>query len=443
MGPRELALGVCDRLRSAGYQAYLVGGCVRDLLLGRDPADFDVSTDAIPGRVLEIFPGSLMVGAQFGVVVVVEGDAQVEVATFRQDVGYSDGRHPDQVVFAPTAEQDVRRRDFTINALLMDPRTEEILDFVGGREDLRGGIVRAIGDPAPRFEEDRLRMVRAVRFASRFGYTIEPATLRAIQELAATVTLVSAERLGDELTRLLTQGAARRAFELLDETGLLGPLLREIARMKGVAQPPEFHPEGDVWIHTRMLLEGLGAGCSAALGWGALLHDVGKPPTFTPASGPGTRIRFDGHAEIGTRMAEEICRRFRFSTDRIAQIAALVANHMRFKDVMQMRASTLKRFVRLDRFEEHMELHRLDCLACHGSLENYQFVRKFLAETPPDVVRPPRLVTGDDLKAMGLKPGPQFREILGAVEDGQLEGTLNSHDDAVRYIHENYGHYIV
>jgi poly(A) polymerase len=443
MGPRELALGVCDRLRSAGYQAYLVGGCVRDLLLGRDPADFDVSTDAIPERVLEIFPGSLMVGAQFGVVVVLEGDAQVEVATFRQDVGYSDGRHPDQVVFARTAEQDVRRRDFTINALLMDPRTEEILDFVGGREDLRAGIVRAIGDPALRFEEDRLRMARAVRFASRFGYTIEPATLRAIQAIAPTVSLVSAERLGDELTRLLSEGAARRAFELLDETGLLDPLLPEIARMKGVAQPPEFHPEGDVWIHTRMLLEGLAAGCSATLAWGALLHDVGKPPAFTPASGPGTRIRFDGHAEIGTRMAEEICRRFRFSTDRTAQIAALVANHMRFKDVMQMRASTLKRFVRLDRFEEHMELHRLDCLACHGSLENYQFMRNFLAETPPEVVRPPRLVTGDDLKAMGLKPGPRFREVLGAVEDGQLEGTLNSHEDAVRYIHEKYGHYLV
>jgi poly(A) polymerase len=325
----------------------------------------------------------------------------------------------------------------------MDPRTGEILDFVGGRDDLRTGIVRAIGHPALRFEEDRLRMVRAVRFASRFGYAIEPATLHAIQELAPTVTLVSAERLVDELTRLLTEGAARRAFELLDETGLLEPLLPEISRMKGVAQPPEFHPEGDVWIHTRMLLSGLGAGCSATLAWGVLLHDVGKPPTFTPASGPGTRIRFDGHAEIGTRMAEEICRRFRFSTDRTAQIAALVANHMRFKDVMQMRASTLKRFVRLDRFEEHMELHRLDCLASHGSLENYEFVSRFLVETPPEVVRPPRLLTGDDLKAMGLKPGPQYREILCAVEDGQLEGTLHSHDDAVRYIHAKYGHCIL
>jgi poly(A) polymerase len=209
-----------------------------------------------------------------------------------------------------------------------------------------------------------------------------------------------------------------------------------------VAQPPEFHPEGDVWIHTRMLLEGLGAGCSATLAWGALLHDVGKPPTFTPASGPGTRIRFDGHAEIGTRMAEEICGRFRFSADRTAQIAALVANHMRFKDVMQMRPSTLKRFVRLDRFEEHMELHRLDCLASHGSLENYEFVSRFLAETPPEVVRPPRLVTGGDLKAMGLKPGPQFREILSAVEDGQLEGTVHNHEDAIRYIHAKYGHYL-
>ncbi len=438
MSSRELALSVCDRLRLSGFQALLVGGCVRDLLLGRSPGDYDVSTDAVPGQLIEIFPGSLMVGAQFGVVVVTDGDAHVEVATFRQDLGYSDGRHPDRVVFASTPEEDVRRRDFTINALLQDPRTGQILDFVGGRDDLRAGIVRAIGDPLRRFEEDRLRMVRAVRFASRLRYAIEPATLHAIQLLAPTITLVSAERLADELTRLLTEGSARRAFELLDQALLLEPLLPEIARMKAVPQPPEFHPEGDVWIHTLMLLAQLEHGCSPTLAWGALLHDVGKPPTFTPASGPGTRIRFDGHAEIGSCIAAEIARRFRFSSSQASQIVALVANHMRFKDVMQMRPATLKRFVRLDRFNEHLELHRIDCLSSHGSLDSYHFIRNFIDNTPPELVRPPRLITGDDLKSMGLPPGPLFRKILTAIEEGQLEGSLQTREDAIRLIRDKY-----
>jgi poly(A) polymerase len=448
MNARAFAEHTCRTLRSAGYQAYFVGGCVRDILLHREPADYDVATDATPEHVEQIFPNSLMVGAKFGVVVVMQeaaksdeagsAPATVEVATFRSDIGYSDGRHPDQVVYASSPQEDVQRRDFTINGLLLDPETNEVLDFVGGRDDLRAGIMRAIGRPEERFREDKLRMLRAVRFAARFGYSIEPETLRAIQKLAPEIGQVSAERLRDELTKLLTEGAARRGFELLDETRLLPELLPEIARMKGVEQPPQFHPEGDVWIHTLLMLEGLGPGSSPTLAWGVLLHDVGKPPTFTPPSGPNGRIRFDRHVEVGTKIAEQICERLRFSNNDTAQIASLVANHLRFKDVPQMKRSTLKRFVRLDRFDEHMELHRLDCSSSHRNLENYEFMRRFLDETPPEEVRPIRLLTGDDLISLGFRPGPKFREILDAAEDAQMEGNLSSHEDALIWVRKCY-----
>jgi poly(A) polymerase len=434
MTPREMAERICATLREHGHQAFFVGGCVRDLLLGREPADYDVCTDAPPSRVQELFPHSVAVGERFGVILVVKDDLQVEVATFRSDVGYSDGRHPDRVVYSETPQEDVQRRDFTINGLLMDPASGEVLDYVGGRADLRAGIVRAIGDPYRRFAEDKLRMLRAVRFAARFGFQIDPDTMAAAQVLAPQITQVSPERIRDELTKLLTEGAARRGFELLDETGLLAVVLPDIARMKGVEQPPQFHPEGDVWIHERMMLEKLPSRSSPTLAWGVLLHDVGKPPTFSPATGPGTRIRFDGHAEVGTRMAEHICRELRFSNDDTEQIAALVANHMRFKDVRQMRTATLKRFVRQPRFEEHLELHRLDCLASHGSLDAYTFVQQFLVETPPEKVFPPKLITGDDLKSMGLVPGPRFREILLAVEEAQLEGRLQDRDSALELV---------
>jgi poly(A) polymerase len=433
MTPRELAEKICATLRTSGHQAYLVGGCVRDLILGREPADYDVSTDAHPERVQELFPRSLSVGAKFGVILVVEDGAEVEVATFRSDVGYSDGRHPDRVIYTDSPQEDVRRRDFTINGLLMDPATREVLDFVDGRADLKAGIVRAIGDPRLRFAEDKLRMMRAVRFAARFGFQIEPQTLAAARELAPMVTQVSPERIRDELTKVLTEGAARRGFELLDEAGLLAVVLPDMARTKGVEQPPQYHPEGDVWIHTRMMLENLPANCSPTLAWGVLLHDVGKPPTFAPATVPGTRIRFDGHVEMGARMAERICREYRFSNEDTAQIESLVANHLRFKDVKQMRQATLKRFVRLPRFEEHLELHRLDCLSSHRNLDAYDFVQRFLAETPPEQVRPPRLVTGDDLKGMGIVPGPKFKEILLAVEEAQLDGQLTDRDSALQF----------
>lgn len=440
MKAREFADQICRTLRSKGYQAFLVGGCVRDILLGREPADYDVSTDATPSQVEAIFPGSLTVGAKFGVVIV-PGEAvdsglvaqqQVEVATFRSDMGYSDGRHPDRVEYAKSPQDDVKRRDFTINGMLLEPETNEVLDFVGGREDLRAGIVRAIGDPETRFREDKLRMVRAVRFAARFGYSIESKTMQAIQRLARDIAQVSMERLRDELTKILTEGGAQRGFELLDQTGLLICLLPEIARMKGVEQPPQFHPEGDVWVHTLMMLAGLHAGSSPTLAWGVLLHDVGKPPTFTPPSGPNGRIRFDRHVEVGVKMAEEICRRFRFSNETTEQILALVANHMRFKDVPNMKPATLKRFVRVEKFDEHLELHRLDSLSSHGKLDNHDFALRFIADTPPEQVRPARLLTGEDLIALGLKPGPAFKAILFSVEEAQLDGSVTCREDALR-----------
>ena len=448
MNARALAEQICRTLRGAGHQAYLVGGCVRDILLKREPVDYDVATDATPDQVQKLFPHSLAVGAQFGVIVVL-GDPEmrpetqpglhVEVATFRSDVGYSDGRHPDKILFAASPEEDVRRRDFTINALLLEPETGKVLDFVEGRKDLEVGLIRAIGVPERRFDEDKLRMIRAVRFAARLGYAIEPATFAAIEKLAPQIHRVSPERLRDELTKLLTEGAARRGFELLDESRLLPEILPEIGRMKGVEQPPQFHPEGDVWIHTLMMLDGLPAGCASTLAWGVLLHDVGKPPTFKPPAGPGGRIRFDEHVEVGTRMAEAICRRLRFSNEDTEQIAALVANHLRFKDVAQMKPSTLKRFVRLSRFEEHLELHRLDCLSSHGSLEAYNFVQKFLADTPPEQVRPPRLLGGDDLKALGFSPGPPFKEILEAVEEAQLNGKISTKEEAMQLVQRSFG----
>jgi poly(A) polymerase len=438
VNPRELANSICETLRANGHQALFVGGCVRDLLLKREPADYDVTTDATPDRVMQLFPNGIGVGAQFGVVLVPFDGAKVEVATFRSDVGYSDGRHPDRVVFAGTPEEDVARRDFTINGLLMRHDTGEVLDYVAGRADLQASIIRAIGEPERRFTEDKLRMLRAVRFAARFAYIIDPATLAAIKNLAPEIHVVSAERIRDELIKLLTEGSARRGFELLDESGLLKELLPEISAMKGVEQPPEYHPEGDVWIHTRLMLEGLPPGTSATLAWGVLLHDVGKPPTYRPASQTGDHIRFDGHVAVGVKMAEAICRRLRFSNDDTQQVLALVDNHMKFKDVTQMRKSTLKRFVRLPCFGEHLALHRLDCQSSHGRLDAYQMVENFITHTPAEEVRPTRLLTGDDLKDMGYVPGPTFQKILTALEDAQLEGAVQTREQAVAFVKASY-----
>ncbi len=411
---------------------------MRDVLVGREPTDYDVATNALPERVLQLFPQSLAVGAQFGVVQVLGTAGKVEVATFRREVGYSDGRHPDQVVFTSNAEEDVSRRDFTINGLLMRHYSGEVLDFVGGQADLDAHIIRSIGDAERRFTEDKLRMLRAVRFAARFGFTIEPKTFAAIQLHAPEIDSVSAERIREELSKLLTEGAARRGFEWLDQTDLLRQVLPEVSALKGVPQPPEYHPEGDVWIHTLMMLEGLPPEAPRTLAWGALLHDVGKPVTFRPVSVTGDRIRFDGHVHVGVRISAEICKRLKFSNEESEQIQALVANHMKFKDVAQMKKSTLKRFVRQPHFDEHMALHRLDCLASHKRLDAYDMVRKFLNDTPPEEVKPTRLLTGDDLSEMGYVPGPGFQTILRALEDAQLDGSLSTRDEAESFVWTNY-----
>ena len=443
---KDFATSIVATLRQHRFQAYLVGGCVRDLLLQREPKDYDVATDATPKQVMGIFPETYAVGAQFGVVLVplpeTERDTEntgskshaVEVATFRSDIGYSDGRHPDEVRFSKNPQEDVERRDFTINGMLLDPVSGDVLDFVGGRDDLRAGIIRTIGDPERRFGEDKLRMLRAVRFAARFEYQIAPATFAAIQSLAEQIRVVSRERVRDELTRMLTEGQARQAFLLLDESGLLRQVLPEISAMKGVEQPPEFHPEGDVFVHTLLLLSFLPHPFPMTLAWGALLHDVGKPPTFRVAE----RIRFDGHVDVGVKMAEVICDRLRFSNEETAQVMALVDNHMRFADAMRMNQSTLKKFMRLRCFEEHLALHRADCLASHRNLTTYDFLQRKMQEIPPEKIRPKPLVTGDDLIAAGHAPGPKFREILGAVEDAQLEGRLASREAALEFVRREF-----
>jgi putative nucleotidyltransferase with HDIG domain len=442
----EASTAVVHSLTAAGHRAYLVGGCVRDLLMGRAPKDYDVATDARPERVMALFRKAFGVGAHFGVVLVplqVDGQEIVtEVATFRSDGAYSDGRRPDEVQYTDDPGHDVMRRDFTINGMLLDvdkylasgDAAAAVLDYVGGREDLRAGMVRAIGQPMRRFTEDKLRMLRAVRFAARFEFTIERETFAAIRVLAREIGQVSRERMRDELTRMLTEGHAAAAFELLLASGLLEQVLPEVAAMRGVAQPPEWHPEGDVWVHTLLMLEKLPAGSSSTLAWGALLHDVGKPPTYSVSD----RIRFNGHAEVGTRMAAAICRRLRFSNEETEQILALVGNHMRFGDVGKMKESTLKRFFRLPRFDEHLELHRLDVTSSHNRLELYDFAKTRYEGAAPEAMRPRLLVTGADLIAAGYRPGPGFRAMLDAAEDAQLEGRITTTDEGLALVREMF-----
>lgn len=436
-------------LRASGHLAYFAGGCVRDLLLGVEPKDFDVATSATPDVVLELFPKALTVGAHFGVVLVRDEMTSTEVATFRHDGAYSDGRRPDAVRFSTDPREDVLRRDFTINGMLLDPAILETtgdavaatLDYVGGRDDLNAHILRAIGDPTLRFTEDKLRMLRGVRFAARLDLEIEPRTMAAIRAAAVEIGQVSCERIRDELTLMLTEGHARRAFELLDAAGLLAQVLPEAVRMQGVEQPPQFHPEGDVWTHTMLLLEKLEAGVPATSAWGALLHDIGKPATFQPPNPamPGDRIRFNGHVEVGVRMAETILARLRFSNEDIAQIVALVKNHMRFGDVMQMRESTLKRFLRLPGFEEHLALHWMDCMSAHGDLTLYEFTKQQYEAASVETIRPALLVTGRDLIAAGYRPGPDFKAMLETAEDAQLEGIATTTVEGMAIVRERFG----
>ena len=426
MDPEALAAEIVQQLRGAGYVSYLTGGCVRDMLLGRKAKDFDVATSAKPEELLRLFPGSGEVGAHFGVVLVRKNGTQVEVATFRSDLEYRDGRHPEGVQFETDPKQDALRRDFTINALMLDPVSGEVLDFAGGRADLEAGVIRAIGDPKRRFREDHLRLLRAVRFAARLGFVIEPETLAAIRELAPMIRSVSMERVRDEIARILTEGGARRGFELLDATGLLQEVLPEVAALKGVAQPPEFHPEGDVWTHTMMMLDGLREP-SITLALGVLLHDIGKPATFRVAE----RIRFDGHVEKGIEIAHAMLNRLRFPSHVIETVEALIGNHMKFMEVTRMRESTLKRFIRQPDFDEHMALHRLDCLASFGNLDSYDFVRRKQEEMRPEILKPTPLLTGRDLIAAGYRPGPGFGVALNEIEDAQLEGRISTAAEAM------------
>jgi poly(A) polymerase len=441
-------------LRHEGHQAYFAGGCVRDLLLGVEPKDFDVATSATPNVVMGMFPRTFSVGAHFGVVLVCTPDRDgpeiaTEVATFRHDGAYSDGRRPDAVRFSTDPREDVLRRDFTINGMLLDPMVFEetgdaaaaTLDFVNGRMDLNAKVLRAIGDPALRFNEDKLRTLRGVRFAARLGLEIEPRTMTAIRAAASGIGQVSSERIRDELTLMLTEGRARRAFELLDQTGLLAHVLPETVRMHGVEQPPQYHPEGDVWVHTMLLLEKLKPGVASTLAWGALLHDIGKPATFRPPDPkkPGDRIRFDGHVEVGVRMTEEILRRLRFSNEDTEQIIALVKNHMRFGDILQMRESTLKRFLRLPKFDEHLALHWMDVSSAHGDLRLYEFAKERYDATPVETISPRLLVTGKDLIAAGYRPGPSFKAMLDAAEDAQLEGRATTTEQGMEFVKQRFG----
>lgn len=429
------ARDIARRLRTARHVAYFAGGCVRDLLRGQVPKDFDIATDATPEIVQKIFARTYAVGAHFGVIVVLENEFQFEVATFRSDGAYLDGRRPVEVHFA-TAEEDASRRDFTINGMFFDPEKDEVIDFVGGRADLERELIRAIGDPARRFAEDRLRMLRAVRFATVLDFEIDPSTWGAVKASAGSITEISAERIREELVRIFLSPNRARGWDLLDESGLMRAVLPELDRMKGCEQPPQFHPEGDVFKHTRIMLEMLPAEASLPLVLSVLFHDIGKPPTSVVDE--DGRIRFNGHDRIGAEMTEAIMERLRFSRAEIDATVEAVRQHMVFKDVPNMRVAKLKRFMARPTFDDELELHRVDCASSHGMLDNYDFLRQKKEEFANEPIIPPPLVRGDDLIAIGMKPGPQFGEILEAVETRQLEGMLKDRDEALAWVKSEY-----
>lgn len=429
---RAEAEAICAVLRAHGHRALLAGGCVRDFLLGVPPKDIDIATSARPEQVEALFEKTVNVGKAFGVIAVVRADAVFEVTTFRRDGPYLDGRHPSRVTFTDEIE-DARRRDFTVNALFLDPETQGILDYVGGQADIERRLLRTVGDPYQRFQEDHLRLLRAVRFAARLGYTIEEETFAAIRALAPGIMATSAERIRDELLKILTEGAPRRGFELLDDTGLLAHVLPEIAAMKGVAQPEAYHPEGDVFVHTLLLLDKL-VDPTPELALAALLHDVGKPPTQTFED----RIRFNYHEKVGAGMAESICRRLRLSRRTTDRVRWLVEQHMRLRWLPEMRESRRRRFVREEGFDELVELCRLDSLASHGDLSTIAWTETYLAQLLPEQVKPAPLLTGDDLIAMGYHPGPLFGEILAAVEDAQLEDRIQGRSDAESFVRTHW-----
>ena len=428
---------ILNRLKAAGHEAFLGGGCVRDLFCGVMPQDYDIVTSARPDEVSSLFSHTIPVGISFGVLIVIEGGQKYEVATFRTEAGYADGRRPAQVAFA-TAEEDVKRRDFTINGLLFDPESGRLIDYVGGCRDIENRIVRTIGDPERRFAEDHLRMLRAVRFAANLSYDIDGNTLKAIRGHIKDINRISAERTRDELCKLLTRGGARRGMELLAETALLGEIMPEVAALQGIEQPETFHPEGDVWEHTLMMLSLLPAEgeTDSRLAWSVIMHDLGKAVTRTVDE---RGVHFYGHVQRGEEIARQIMERLRFSSADMETIIALIRCHMLFMNVKEMRPSRLKRFLRMPDFALHLQLHRLDCLGSHGMLDNYEFCRAKLSEMTEEELRPPRLITGYDLMEMGFTPGPVFARILQEVEDAQLNGTISSAEDARQLVLSSWG----
>jgi poly(A) polymerase len=435
---REKAVAIVERLREAGHEAYFAGGSVRDMLLGKAPQDYDIATDAHPEAIQKIFPRTVEVGAEFGVILVVlEGDP-FEVATFRYDGPYLDGRRPSEVRFA-SLKEDILRRDFTINGMMYDPAEDQVIDLVGGRDDLGRRLVRAIGDPRERFREDRLRMIRAARFAAGLGFTIEENTFKAIEAEARTVTQISWERIGEELTRILTEGGARRGFEILDASGLLSVILPEITQMKGVEQTPDYHPEGDVFVHTLLILEQISNikyQISETLAYGALLHDIAKPVCMERH---GERITYYGHTEKGAEIAIEILKRLKRSRAVWERVAYLVKNHLRHTQAPKMRLSTLKRFLGEDGIEELLELTRLDALASNGDLQYYDFCRNKLEELAHEEIHPAPLIGGKDLIEMGFAPGPLFHDILEEIYEAQLEGRIGTKEEAMDRVRKQYG----
>ncbi len=430
----ETATRIVRRLRDAGHEALFAGGCVRDRLLGREAHDIDIATSARPEQVQAVFRKTFAVGAQFGVVVVVEDGKEFQVATFRADGVYIDGRRPESVTFT-TAEGDALRRDFTINGLFFDPVDRRVLDFVGGEADLRAGVVRAIGDPASRFAEDKLRLLRGVRFAAALGFEIEEKTWSALCALAPEILSVSAERIREELVKIFLHRHRVAGFDLLDRSGLLDVILPEVGALRGCEQPPDFHPEGDVFVHTRLMLSMLPEEVSVPLVFSVLFHDLGKPPTFRRDE--TGRIRFNGHESVSAVMTEAIFERLRFSNAETEATVVAVKNHMAFKDVQNMRTATLKRFLARPTIEDEMELHRVDCSSSHGLLDNYAFLRAKQEEFSREPLIPPPLVTGRDLIAAGRRPGPDFKKILDAIQSRQLEGTLRTKEEAMAWIAEN------
>ena len=425
------ATRIVRRLREAGHEAYFAGGCVRDRLLGREAHDIDVATSARPEEVQKLFPRTVAVGAQFGVIVVLEDGLEFQVATFRADGVYLDGRRPESVTFT-TAEGDAQRRDFTVNGLFFDPVEGEILDFVGGVEDLRAGIIRCIGEPAERFREDKLRLLRGVRFAATLGFEMDPPSWIALKEMVPAIATVSAERIRDELIKIFVHPSRVLGFDLLDASGLLEILLPEVTRMKGCEQPPEFHPEGDVFVHTRLMLSLLPETVSIPLVFSVLFHDIGKPGTFQRDE--TGRIRFNGHESLRAAMTEKIFERLRFSNAQTDDTVAAVKNHMAFKDVQNMRVATLKRFLARPTIDDELELHRVDCLGSHGLIDNYDFLLAKREEFSREPLIPPPLITGQDLISLGWKPGPYFKRILDAVQVRQLEGSLTSRGEAMDWV---------